>query len=59
MNQRPNPSRGTKLLRSFATVLRAKVSGLTFEQAPELFKDIESIKARIRHREGLVPRHEA
>lgn len=31
---------------------RRRVRGKTFDQAPESFKDIESIKVRIRHAEG-------
>lgn len=39
-------------LRAELAAARSRVSGLTFDQAPELFKDIESIKVRIRHAEG-------
>jgi hypothetical protein len=34
---------------------RAAVAGLTFDQAPELFKDIESTKARMRHAGQKIP----
>lgn len=49
-------NRGSKLLCQFLRDLRAKVSERTFVEAPELFKDIESLKAMVRHREGLVRR---
>ncbi|WP_426287515.1 hypothetical protein [Luteibacter sp. E-22] len=34
---------------------RAAVSGLRFDQAPELFKDIESTKAQMRHAGQKIP----
>jgi hypothetical protein len=39
-------------LRMELATARSRVSGLTFDQAHELFKAIESIKVRIRHAGG-------
>ena len=39
-------------LRAELAQARSKASGLTFDQAPELFKDIEACKVRIHHAEG-------
>lgn len=39
-------------LRAELAAARSRVSGQTFDQAPELFKDIESIKVRIKQAEG-------
>jgi len=48
MTRRPTDN---KLLAELASA-RAKAGGKTFAQAPELFKDIETVKVRIRHAEG-------
>ena len=37
-----------KQFRECLEVLRSAVKGKTFDQAPELFKDIESLKAKMR-----------
>lgn len=39
-------------LRMELAAARSRVSGKTFAEAPELFKDIEACKVRIRHAEG-------
>ena len=39
-------------LRRELSAARAKAAGKTFDKAPELFKDIEACKVRIRHAEG-------
>jgi hypothetical protein len=38
----------TDMLRSCLTDLRDQAHGKTFADAPELYKDIESLKAKIR-----------
>lgn len=42
----------TNKLRAELAAARQRAAGKTFAEAPELFKDIESIKVRIRHAEG-------
>lgn len=37
-----------KKFRACLVVLREAVKGKTFDEAPELFKDIESLKAKMR-----------
>lgn len=42
----------TNKLRAELAAARQRVAGKTFAEAAELFKDIESIKVRIRNAEG-------
>lgn len=45
----------TNTLKQQLAKLRAAVAGCTFDQAPGAFKDIESIKAQMRHAGQQIP----